>query len=343
MPSSSNPQQAGNLLPNRIVGFQLAHEQFTVPELVRVGAAAEQAGFAYVGISDHFQPWQDNEGHSGEAWVTMGALSQHLSRMWMGTTVTCPTLRYSPAVVAEAWASMSLLYPGRVFLGVGSGEALNEQAATGQWPSWDERSERLIEAVEIIRQLWTGQQTSHKGKHWTVNAKLYDPPAKPIPLLMAGNGSKALRRAGMHADGLISDPKTWKEHKQEFEAGAKAAGKDPRNMPVMLEQYAVVGDKQDAQRPAELWRFGPKAWNPYYNIQNPREIQRRAEKEIPLEKTLEGWTISSDPAQHIQQLNQLFDSGATAITIHSAQADQQRVLDFYSKQVLPQLGMKKAA
>ena len=341
MPAST--QQAGNLLPNRSLGFQLAHEQFTVPQLVRIGVTAEQAGFDYVGISDHLQPWQDNEGHSGAAWVTMGALSQHLSRMWMGTTVTCPTIRYSPAVVAEAWASMSLLYPGHVFLGVGSGEALNEQAATGEWPNWNERSARLIEAVQIIRDLWTGQQTSHKGKYWTVNARLYDPPAKPIPLLMAGNGPKALRRAGMHADGLISDPKTWKEHKQEFEAGAKAAGKDPRQMPVMLEQYAVFGDKQDAQRPAELWRFGPKAWNPYYNIQDPREIQRRAEKEIALEKTMEGWIISSDPAQHIQQLNQLFDSGATAITIHSAQADQMRVLNFYGEHILPQLRMKKAA
>ncbi len=343
MPSTSSAQLTENMIPKRVLGFTLAHEQFPVPELVRIGAAAEKAGFAYVGISDHFQPWQANEGHAGEAWVTMGALSQHLSRMWMGTAVTCPTLRYNPAVVAEAWASMSLLYPGRVFLGVGSGEALNEKAATGEWPSWDERSERLIEAVQIIRQLWMGQQISHKGKYWTVNAKLYDPPAKPIPLIMAGNGPKALRRAGMHGDGLISDPKTWKQHKQEFEAGAKAAGKDPSQMPVMLEQYVVVGSKQDAQRPAELWRFGPKAWNPYYNIEDPREIQQRADQEIPIDKTEEGWIISPDPAQHIKQLNELFDAGATAITVHCAQADQQRVLDFYGKKVIPGMRMDKAA
>jgi TAT-translocated FGD2 family F420-dependent dehydrogenase len=343
MSSNASAQKTEKLLPKRILGFTLAHEQFPVPELVRMGAAAEEAGFTYVGTSDHLQPWQANEGHSGEAWVTMGALSQHLKQTWMGTLVTCPTIRYRPAVVAEAWASMSLLYPGRVFLGVGSGEALNEQAATGEWPAWDERSERLIEAVQIIRQLWTGEQVGHKGKYWTVNTKLYDPPTKPIPLLMAGNGPKALRRAGMHGDGLVSDPKTWKQHKQEFEAGAKAAGKNPGQMPVMLEQYAVVGTKQDAQKPGELWRFGPKAWNPYYNIQDPREIQQRAEKEVPMEKALEGWIISPDPAQHIQQLNRLFDAGATAITIHSGQADQQRVLDFYGKQVIPGLRMPKAA
>jgi alkanesulfonate monooxygenase SsuD/methylene tetrahydromethanopterin reductase-like flavin-dependent oxidoreductase (luciferase family) len=108
----------------------------------------------------------------------------------MGTTVTCPILCYHPAVVAEAFASLSLLYPGRIFLGCGSGEALNEDAATGQWPAWRERWDRLIEAVEIIRALWTGEGVNHKGTYYTVNAKLYDPPSKPIPLLLAANGPR---------------------------------------------------------------------------------------------------------------------------------------------------------
>ena len=340
--ASGGSRSAKSSFGNRMLGLQLAHEQFPVPELLQQGIAAEQAGFDYVGLSDHLQPWQANEGHAGEAWVTIGALSQHLRRMWMGTTVTCPCYRYSPAVVAEAWASMSLLSPGRVFLGIGSGEALNEQAATGQWPKWPERSERLVEAAQIIRQMWSGQQVQHKGQYYTVDAKLYDPPSQPIPLMMAGNGPKALHRCGMHGDGLISDPKTWKQHKDQFEAGARAAGKDPAQMPVMLEQYVVVGNQQDAQKAAELWRFGPKAWKPYYNIADPREIQRRADQEIPIEKTLEGWIISSDPAEHIQKLNQLFAAGATAITIHSGQSDQRKVIDFYGRQVLPQM-MKKAA
>ncbi len=113
------------------IGFQLAHEQFKVPELVELGIAADQAGFDLLAVSDHFQPWQENEGHSGQAWVTMSAIGQKTNRIRMGTTVTCPTFRYNPAVVAEAFASLSLLTPGRVFLGVGSGEALNEEAATG--------------------------------------------------------------------------------------------------------------------------------------------------------------------------------------------------------------------
>jgi len=179
-----------------MMGFLLGHEQFTVPQLVEVGAAAERAGFDLLATSDHFQPWQDNEGHSGQAWVTMAALGSKTSKVWIGPTVTCPTFRYNPAVVAEAFASLSLLFPGRIFLGIGSGEALNEQAAIGVWPKWQERSERLIEAREIIRKLWEGNPINHKGNYYSVDAKLYDPPVHPIPVLMAANGPKAMRRAG---------------------------------------------------------------------------------------------------------------------------------------------------
>jgi G6PDH family F420-dependent oxidoreductase len=226
-----------------MVGYMLAHEQFPVEQLIEFGIAAEQAGFDLLATSDHLQPWQANEGHSGAAWATMGARSQRTSRVWMGTTVTCLTFRYNPAVVAEAFVTLSSLAPGRIFLGVGSGEALNEQAAIGSWPKWPECSERLIEATAIIRQLWTGQQIVHEGTYYKVNAKLYDPPAKAIPLLMAANGPKAMHRAGRYADGPVTNPKTWKEHKSEFEAGAKAMGKDASKMPVLVEQYVVVGDK----------------------------------------------------------------------------------------------------
>ena len=327
------------------IGFQLAHEQFKVPELVELGIAADQAGFDLLAVSDHFQPWQENEGHSGQAWVTMSAIGQKTNRIRMGTTVTCPTFRYNPAVVAEAFASLSLLTPGRVFLGVGSGEALNEEAATGSWPKWTERSERLVEATEIIRQLWHGQQVEHSGNYYKVNARLYDPPTQPIPLLMAGNGPKAMRRCGQYADGLITDPKTWKEHKAEFQKGASGAGKDPTRMPVFIEQYVVVGGKNELNEAAELWRFGPKAWKPYFNIRDPKTIQDHAEAEVPLEKVTEGWPVGTDPDAHVKVLADLFKSGATGVHIHSGQRDQRRVIDFYGKEVLPRLRSisKKAA
>ena len=268
------------------IGFMLAHEQFPVPELREIGTAAARCGFGLLATSDHFQPWQANEGHAGAAWVTLGALSDRAPEAWMGTTVTCPTLRYHPAIVAEAFASLALLNPGRIFLGVGSGEALNEQAATGDWPGWQERWERLIEALEIIRALWSGKDVTHKGKHYQVEGKLYDPPPKPIPILTAANGPKAMKLAGQHGDGLITDPLTWKQHKGEWEAGAKAAGKNTADMPVLIEQFVAVGDKSVAEQAAELWRFLPKAFKGFHTIPDPAEIQRRAEEEVPLGKVM---------------------------------------------------------
>jgi TAT-translocated FGD2 family F420-dependent dehydrogenase len=326
-----------------MVAFMLAHEQFPAPELVRLGAVAENAGFDMVATSDHFQPWQANERHAGEAWVTLGALGQRTQRIWMGPTVTCPTLRYNPAVVAEAFATLSLLYPGRIFLGLGSGEALNEQAATGEWPAWRERWDRLIEAVTIIRHLWTGQPLRHKGAHYTVDGKLYDPPARPIPLLLAANGPKAMKLAGEHGDGLITDPQTWKQHKGEWESGARSAGKNPGAMPVLVESFVVVGDQSQAQVPAKLWNFIPKAFKGYQNIPDPAQIEQRAQAELPLPKVYGDWTVSADPDAHVQGIRKLFDSGVTIVNIHSGQPDQEKVIEFYGKEVLPRVRSQKPA
>jgi TAT-translocated FGD2 family F420-dependent dehydrogenase len=330
-------------LSKRMVSFMLAHEQFPVPELIRLGASAESAGFDLVATSDHFQPWQANERHAGEAWVTLGALGQRTQRIWMGPTVTCPTMRYNPAVVAEAFATLSLLYPGRIFLGLGSGEALNEQAATGEWPKWRERWDRLIEAVTIIRQLWTGQPLRHEGAHYKVDGRLYDPPPRPIPLLLAANGPKAMKLAGEHGDGLITDPQTWEQHKGEWESGARSAGKDSATMPVLVEAFVVVGEQSEAQTAAKLWNFIPKAFRGYQNIPDPAQIEHRAQTELPLPKVFANWTVSSLPDAHVQTIEKLFDSGVTIVNIHSGQPDQQRVIDFYGREVLPRVRNPTAA
>jgi len=331
MSTTSSPQH----FPKPQIGFTLAHEQFTVPQLIECGVAAEQAGFDLVSLSDHFQPWQANEGHCGYAWVTMSALGQRTQSLRMGTAVTCPTFRYPPAVVAEAFATLGLLYPGRIYLGVGSGEALNEQAATGVWPKWAERSKRLVEATDLIRDLWSGKQVNHQGKYYQVNARLYDVPSVSVPIFMAGNGPKAVRRSAHHGDGLITDPKTWKNSKEEFLTGARAAGKDPGTMPIVIEHFDGVGDKKDAEAAAQLWRFLPKAWNPYFNFPDPRMIEEHAAKEVPLEQVYADWPISTDPEVHAQALLALFHSGATAVLVHSGQPDQRHVIEFYGKHVLP--------
>lgn len=315
----------------------LAHEQFPSPRLVEFAVAAENAGFDLLAISDHFQPWQANQGHVGEAWVTLGAIGARTQRIWMGPTVTCPTFRYNPAIVAEAFATLESLYPGRIFLGLGSGEALNEQAATGVWPDWNERSRRLIEATKIIRNIWTGEPVRHAGRHYKVEARLYDAPANRIPILMAANGPKAMRRAGQYGDGLVTDPKSWKNHKSEFAAGAKAAGKTLHELPVLVEQYAVVGTKKDAEAAAQLWRFGPKAFESYYNIQSPLKIQKKAEKEIDLDEVYGDWPVSTDPAVHIKAISELFESGVSIVNIHTGQADPLALIEFYGNKVLPEV------
>jgi TAT-translocated FGD2 family F420-dependent dehydrogenase len=267
--------------------------------------------------------------------VTLGALGQRTKRIGMGTAVTCPTFRYPPAVVAQAFATLGILYPGRIFLGVGSGEALNEQAATAVWPKWPERSERLVEATEVIRRLWTGQQIDHRGKYYHVNARLYDVPPVPVPIFMAGNGPKAMNRSGQYGDGLITDPKTWKKSKANFMAGATSAGKDPARLPVVLEHFVVVGDQREAEEAAQLWRFLPKAWKPYFNIRDPQTIEQRATTEVPLEKVYQDWPVSTDPDVHVRALTELFDAGATTVLVHSGQHNQHRVIDFYARSVLP--------
>lgn len=341
--SSGGKRMDRSSFNTKMIGFMLPHEQFPVPKLVEYGIAAERAGFDLLATSDHLQPWQANEGHSGQAWVTMAAVGQRTQHVWIGPTVTCPTFRYNPVVVAQAFASLNLLTPGRIFLGIGSGEAINEEASTGSWPKWDERSERFIEAAELIRKLWAGQQVSHKGKFYSANAKLYDAPATSIPLLMAANGPKAMRRAGQYADGLITDPKTWKQYKTEFEAGARAAGKEGGRMPVLVEQYAVVGTKQEAEKAAQLWRFGPKAFKKYYNVRDPEEIEREANRDIPLEQVYADWPVGTDPKVHLKAVQELFDSGATIVNIHSGQADLSPVIEFYGKEILPKVRQRAAA
>ena len=322
------------------VYYVLAHEQFTVAELVRQGVAAERAGFEGVWASDHFQPWQANEGHAGFAWVTLAALSQRTTRIAFGTGVTCPIFRYRPAIVAQAWASLSQLAPGRVFLGVGSGEKLNEGAAGGGWGDYAERSSRLVEAIRIIRELWSGRDVRLNGRFWDVEGRLYDPPPSTIPLYVAAGGPESARLAGRFGDGLITGARSLKdaELRRSWEVWLRESGRDVGSVPVIVEHWAVVGGDAEAQRAAEKWRFIPKAWDTgFFDSIDPRNIQRRSEREIPLESVYEEWVVSPDPGRHIRAISDLADAGATHVVVHIAIPNQSEVIDFYGGQVLPAL------
>lgn len=318
------------------LGFVLAEEQFPLPELVDLGVQAEQAGFDAIWTSDHYEPWQDNQGHAGFAWVMLAALGQRTSRIRLGTGITCPTYRYRPAVVAEGFASLAQLSPDRIFLGVGTGEAFNEVSAGGGWGPYRERADRLVEAVAIIRRLWTGEWVDYQGTYYQIHhSRLYDPPPGPIPIFIAAAGEKSARLAGAHGDGWVtnSEMATKAELRQAFAEGARDAGKDAGALPILAEHFVVVGDRHEAERWANLWRFEGKA--DLLRRTDPIDIQRTAEREVPLESVYGKWPISADPAVHVQALQRLIDAGVTHIFVHSPQGDQARVIDFYGREVLP--------
>jgi F420-dependent hydroxymycolic acid dehydrogenase len=318
----------------RGVGVVLSHEQFRTDRLVAQARAAEQAGFQYVWASDHIQPWQDNEGHSMFPWLTLALVGNSTGRISFGTGVTCPTYRYHPATVAQAFASLAILSPGRVFLGVGTGERLNEQATTNTYGNYAERHDRLIEAIELIRQLWSGSRISFSGRYFQTNAlKLYDTPATPPPIFVAAGGPKSAKLAGQYGDGWITQARDLTNSKllAAFTAGAQAAGRDVAGLGKRAELFAVVGDNDEAARAAGLWRFTAGA----VDQPNPVEIQRAAEAN-PIDKVLGNWTVGTDPAPHIDAVQRVLDAGAIPF-LHFAQDDPVAAINFYRDDVLPRL------
>jgi len=323
-----------------VVGYVASHEQFAPSDLIEYAVAAEKAGFDALWTSDHFHPWQDNQGHSAHAWITLAAIGQRTERLLLGTGITCPIYRYNPAEVAHAFASLGVLYPDRVFLGVGTGEALNEVAAGGGWGPYRERAERLAEAITLIRRLWTEDWVSFEGRYYRLaSAKLYDKPVRPLPIYVAGAGPRSARLAGQHGDGWITDPFTLTGRKdvvQAFEEGAHAAGKDPTAMPRLAEPFVFVGGREEAQEVARLWLYHTIP-DKVLDMYDPRQIQRYSEEHSTTEREMEQWVISADPQVHLDALKRLVDAGATHVFVHSAQRDQRLFIDFYGREVLPAL------
>lgn len=332
-------QQPTSTSPLGRIGLNLAHEEYPAPQLVQFGTQGEAAGFDNLWTSDHFQPWQDNEGHAGYARVTQAILGQVTKRVGIGTYVTCPTIRYRPAEIAQAFATLSLFTPNRVILAVGSGEALNEAASTGMWGNYAERAARLIEAITIIRQMWTGQTVTFTGKYYQVKqARLYDPPPQTIPIYVAATGPKSMRLAGQYGDGLVTDvPDYYIKNKSYFEDGARAAGKDPATLPVITSMVSVAGTVSDALPEAEKWRFSPQSWTAFVNNYNPVWIHQQADQQIPIQDVYKNWVISENPQDHAKMIKNLWSKGFTHINVNIRQTDQQAGIDFYAKQVLPLL------
>ena len=323
-----------------VVGYVASHEQFAPSDLIEYAVAVEKAGFDALWVSDHFHPWQDNQGHSAHAWITLAAMGQRTERLLLGTGITCPIYRYNPAEVAHAFASLGVLYPDRVFLGVGTGEALNEVPTGGGWGPYRERAERLAEAITIIRRLWTEDWVSFEGRYFRVqDARLYDKPARPVPIYAAGEGPRSARLAGQYADGWITDVSILTSRKdvvQAFEEGARAAGKEPAAMPRLVEPFVIVGGEREALEAAPMWLFHTIP-EQVRDMWDPRQIQRYTEEHSTPEREMEHWLISADPEVHLNAIRRLVDAGATHVFVHSAQRDQRRFIDFYGREVLPAL------
>lgn len=322
-----------------VIGYVASHEQFPVPLLLETTALAEDAGFTAMWASDHFHPWQDNQGHAGHAWITLAALTQRTHHMLLGTGVTCPTYRNNPAIVAQAFASLGVLAPGRIFLGVGTGEAVNEVPTGGGWGPYRERAERLVEAITIIRALWEQEWVSVEGRYYHVEqARIFDKPSQPIPIYVAASGPKSARLAGQHGDGLITVGGIFGEQGKKvitaFEESARAAGKDPATMARLVELFVVLGDEDAALPCARLWQFSGDI-DGLFEVPDPREIRRIAEERTTPQAVIRSWIVSPDPAVHTAAIRALIEQGFTHIFIHAPQQDQRHVIEVYGRDVLP--------
>ena len=314
------------------IGYFLSSEEFGPAELVRQARMAEQAGFDGLWISDHFHPWNDEQGHSGFVWSTIGALSQATERMEVTTAVTCPTIRIHPAVIAQAAATSAVLLEGRFTLGLGSGEALNEHIFGDRWPQAEERLEMLEEAVEVIRELWQGGMRSHRGRHYTVeNARIYDLPEEPPPILISGFGKKSTQLAAAIGDGFctvapVADAVA--SFRSEARRGKRVAG----GMKVCL------GEDESRAR-ATVHRLWPNEALPGELSQilpTPSHFEQAVEL-VGEDQVAEEVPCGPDLDPHFEKIREFRDAGFDELYIQQIGPEQERFFETYANEVLPRL------
>jgi len=322
------------------VGYKLSSEEQGPNELVRYAGLAEQHGFGFALISDHFHPWIDRQGQSPFVWSVIGAIAHTTKRLRLGTAVTCPTVRVHPAIVAQAAATAAAMMPGRFFLGVGTGENLNEHIVGQGWPATAVRQARLGEAIQIIRLLWGGEMQSYHGSFYTVeNARLYTLPAKPPPLLVAVAGPKSLDIAAAFGDGMIGtepDKKLVKGFK-------KAAG---TRKPCYGELTVCWAKDEDKARQTARERWPIQAMDAALAWELPLPAHFEAAAELVTEDTIsESMVCGPDPKDHLEALREYADAGYEHVCVHQVGPDQEGFMQFYKREIFPRLrvGRKRAA
>jgi coenzyme F420-dependent glucose-6-phosphate dehydrogenase len=325
------------------LGYKASNEQFPPRELLDYAVLAEEVGFDSVFVSDHLQPWRHDGGHAPFAMSWLGALGASTSRITMGTSVLTPTYRYQPAIVAQAFATLGCLFPGRVVLGLGSGESLNEVPLGIAWPEAKERFARFREAVRLIRRLWTEERVSFEGEYYrTDKATIYDRPEQPVPIYLASSGPAATRFAGREGDGWITTSGKAPELYTDtlvpaIEEGASKAGRKLSDIDLMIEvKVSFDHDRRAAMDATKYW--GALALTPEQKsgVEDPVEMQRLAD-ELPVERTASRFIVSTDPDEHVQAIKRYVDLGFTHLVFHAPGPDQERFLRLYGKEILPRL------
>jgi G6PDH family F420-dependent oxidoreductase len=312
------------------VGYAISSEEHWPNDIVRHARLAEEAGFGFALISDHYHPWVDRQGHSPFVWAVIGGISQATQRLRLGTGVTCPTIRIHPAIIAQAAATAGAMMPGRFFLGVGSGENLNEHILGDAWPEADVRQEMLEEAIAVIRLLWEGGTKSHRGRHYTVqNARIYTLPEQPVPIMVAAAGSKAAELAGRVGDGFVgTSPEA--ETIQAFE---QAGGRGKPRFGQMTVCWAE--DEASARKTAlEFWPTGAIPGELGQELPMPAHFEQAAQL-VTEEMIAESVVCGPDPQRHIDEIQSYVDAGYDHVYVHQVGPDQEGFIDFYQRQILP--------
>jgi len=326
------------------LGYKASAEQFGPTELLQFSRLAEQSGFDSVFISDHFQPWKHHGGHAPFSLAWLGALGALTSRITIGTSVLTPTFRYHPAVVAQAFATLGVMYPDRIVLGVGTGESLNEVPSTGVvWPDFKERFARLREAVTLMRRLWTEERVTFEGQYYrTQDATIYDRPATPVPIYIAAAGALIAKYAGRMGDGLICTSGKAGELYTEtilpkvLEGRGEAGSRAPDYIRMMEVKVSFDTDMKRAMEDTRQWAVLALTPEEKISVHSPEEMERLA-AELSAERAASRWIVSTDPDEHVERIGYYVDLGFRHLVFHAPGPDQERFIRLYAEHVLPRL------
>lgn len=320
------------------LGYKASAEQFAPRELVEIAVAAEQHGMQSVSVSDHFQPWRHKGGHAPFSLAWMAAVGERTEHITIGTSVMTPTFRYNPAVIAQAFATMGVLYPGRIFLGVGTGEALNEIATgwNGPWPEFKERLQRLREAIELTRKLWSEDRVTYEGQYYQLkDASIYDRPEQRVPIYIAAGGPVVARFAGQQGDGFICTSGKGMDLYTEQLLPAVAEAK--RDIDHMIEiKLSYDTDDEAALENTRFWAPLALSKEQKHDISDPIEMEKAADA-LPIEQIASRWIVGSDPDLVAQAIKTYIDAGFNHLVFHAPGSDQRRFLELFEKDIAPRL------